>query len=146
MRVFLFATAMLTAFNEAISLPQVDQEEPYLFAQTSQLDDMATEIAQTRKEMNDSDKKHMGESKFSVMSKAKKIFEQKTSLSSSLATEIDRILKLPVKKKPPPPKTGTAEAPKAKKEKKPAEPEKEKEATPPLATMMMPTPAEQKDQ
>ena len=69
MRLKLFATTLLVAMSEAISLDikdaaQLDSSmtpELQLLAQTEQLTDMATEIAQTRKEQNDSDKKHMGE-------------------------------------------------------------------------------------
>ena len=68
MRLKLFATTLLVAMSEAISLDikdaQFDSSMPpelQLLAQTEQLTDMATEIAQTRKEQNDSDKKHMGE-------------------------------------------------------------------------------------
>ena len=68
MRLKLFATTLLVAMSEAISLDIKDAQldssmtpELQLLAQTEQLTDMATEIAQTRKEQNDSDKKHMGE-------------------------------------------------------------------------------------
>lgn len=64
---------------------------------------MATEIAQTRNEMNESDKKHMGMSKYKLLKKVRTIFEQRTSFSSSLAADIDRILKLPVEHKAKPP-------------------------------------------
>lgn len=67
-----------------------------MLAQTGQLSEMATEIAQAREEKNESNKKHMGMTKYRDSRKVRKVLEQKTMASQDLAAELDRIMKLPV--------------------------------------------------
>ena len=85
MRVLFFATSCLVVAAEAARLSSVaETPDTQLLAQTGQLSEMATEIEQTRKENNESDKKHMGLTKYHLIQKIRKILEQKTSASQSL--------------------------------------------------------------
>lgn len=108
MRVLFFATSCLVMASEAARLSSISEApETQLLAQTEteQLSEMATEIAQTRKENNESDKKHMGLTKYHLIQKVRKLLEQRTSASQSLTGAIERIMKEPInKKKIPPPK------------------------------------------
>ena len=84
MRLLLFTPALLAAVSEALSLLSLapnQVNDSMLLAQTSQLDEMATEIAQTRTEMAESDKKHMGMEKYKIMKKVRNVFDQKNSNS-----------------------------------------------------------------
>ena len=53
---------------------------------------MATEIAQTRSEINESDKKHMGMENYKLLKAVRAVFEQKNTNSQTLAADIDKIL------------------------------------------------------
>ena len=128
MRIHLFASCLINVIANAILLQsdelkdtiininESDGYAPQMLAQTGQLSEMATEIAQAREEKNESNKKHMGLKKYGDSKKVRKVLEQKTMASQDLAAELDRIMKLPVpgKKKepqyrppdvPPPPPT-----------------------------------------
>ena len=92
MRAVFFATC-LTMVSQGLNLNPEPPTGRLELAQTAQLSEMKTEIEATRKENNDSDKKHMGLSKYDLLQKIKKIFKQKTTAAQTLAGHVERIMK-----------------------------------------------------
>lgn len=101
MRVVLFASAMLAAAGDALSLSTTDggvdnhreQHPQYqLLAQTEQVPDANQLKERAAKAMEKDDKKKMGDEKFALYKKAKKIMMMKDKNSKKLAQSIEEVL------------------------------------------------------
>ena len=127
MKVVLFASAVLAATGEALSLSQsvhrntadltMEAYDPLTLAQTSQVPDANQLRERAAKAMDKDDKKKMGDEKFNLFRRIRKKLEGKNAESKKLAQEIENALS---NKK----EEDKKEEPK-KEEKKPAEKPKE---------------------
>ena len=103
MKVFMFAAAMLLSATQALSLNHataMDQDEmaadfETTLAQTGQMEQMQTEIAQTKKGMDKKAQMKMGEERMMMLKKVENLFKQKTPNAKVLAGRINKILEKP---------------------------------------------------
>ena len=102
MRVVMFASAVLAATGEALSLSQsvhrnpadltMEAYDPLTLAQTSQVPDANQLRERAAKAMDKDDKKKMGDEKFNLFRRIRKKLEGKNAESKKLAQEIETAL------------------------------------------------------